>query len=50
MPPIAALPFGVPVAPGSSLESGIETPGILATIAMTLAMALAAWAAVGFPH
>jgi hypothetical protein len=50
LPPIAALPFGVPVAPGSSLDPAVETPGIVATVVMILAMALAAWAALDFPH
>jgi hypothetical protein len=46
---IAALPFGVPVAPGSSRDPAIELPGVVATVVMVIAMALAAWAALDFP-
>jgi hypothetical protein len=49
LPPIAALPFGVPLAPGSSRDPGIELPGVVATVVMVIAMALAAWAALDFP-
>jgi hypothetical protein len=48
--PIAVRPFGVPVAPGASAEPAIALPGVVATIAMVVALALSAWAGVGFPH
>jgi hypothetical protein len=48
--PIATRPFGVPVAPGTSAEPAIPLPGVIATIAMLVALALSAWACVGFPQ
>jgi Putative zinc-finger len=48
--PIAVRPFGVPVTPGASAEPAIALPGVVATIAMVVALALSAWAGVGFPH
>jgi hypothetical protein len=47
---IAVRPFGVPVAPGASAEPAIALPSVVATIAMVVALALSAWAGVGFPH
>jgi Putative zinc-finger len=47
--PIPALPFGVPVAPGSTSESASELPGLVASTLIVVLLALAAWAGLDFP-
>ncbi|HEY8769872.1 MAG TPA: zf-HC2 domain-containing protein [Thermoleophilaceae bacterium] len=49
LPPIPALPFGIPVAPGAAAARATELPGVLATVMMIAALALAAWAGLDFP-
>jgi hypothetical protein len=49
LPPIPALPFGMPVAPGSTNESASELPGLAASALIVVLLALAAWAGLDFP-
>ena len=49
LPPIASLPFGVPVAPGATSEPASALPGIVASALIVVLMALAAWAGLDFP-
>jgi Putative zinc-finger len=47
--PIAALPFGVPVAPGAGADAASGLPGVVASAVMIVLLALAAWAGLDFP-
>jgi hypothetical protein len=49
LPPIASLPFGVPVTPGTTDEAASTLPGIVASAVILVLMALAAWAGAGAP-
>lgn len=49
LPPIPALPFGIPIAPGAVAGRAADLPGVLATVMMVVVLALAAWAGLDFP-
>ena len=49
LPPIPALPFGIPVTPAAVAGRAAELPGVLATVMMIAVLALAAWAGLDFP-
>jgi hypothetical protein len=49
LPPIPALPFGIPVSPGAVAGRAAELPGVLVTVMMIAVLALAAWVGLDFP-